>query len=1200
MNKNLRIFSHVGYAVALMCMILLSGELRAAEVQTNLMDSMTIVKTYEMSDYGSGQKLSGSPESSTYYDEACGEAEADHDFGSWQDNQGGYGCEWDVASVHNSIYYSGSWAYTASKRNMWYSNVVDLTSNGIGSAVCSNVRFKWTFQDDTRIGAGSIWITNNPNYTTYTCNLRVGITNNTLPVISIKHPDYWPFNTDPNWLSNGCERLYVPLVPQVMAMIETSQSENTADPKANTTDIVNVCDGNMTISATDLAIPCPGIPLIFRRTYNSITNCNRALDGNWTHTFEWRLFTTNTLFNGQTNNWMVAARGDGNSYWFLSTNGAYLSPEENDWTLTSTSSNYTLRIPAGGVFLQFGTNGYLNAISDQWCNVVSLTYSNGVSPMLTKIQHNNGQYMNLAYDNAGHVVQISTPSTNLTMHYAYNPFGELTNATRITSSGTTVESFLYTADGMHSLTQRINAVGDHYPCAYETDGSGLSTGRAISNNVAGQYYVTGVSYSDDVNEAFVTYSKRGTNVTYEYDIDPILNRVMSIKWPYFEPDSSNWYNQSVMWMSDMDQYGFALTNTLNDSSVGEQTVWACQRDASHNITSEGFGYCAEPSNFWDYTWDTNSENLTSITDPENHMMEFEYTNASLSKIKLYYDASDSYDTLLSYTTNGLLSVVTNANGHWIQFGHDNYGFLTSAVPQVGPTVLYSNSVLGYVQKITLPGEVLGTNNPPDPPQTITRDILIDSDELGRVKKITYPNLLYETFAWDAVGNMTNHIDTAGRTTQYSYLPTHELSNVVRRLSSGIALTNSVSYDAMFNTINLKDAKNRPVESYALDIQDRVTNVVNLESQSMNVSYGVSDFVKSTARFDGSMVNIGYNGDGLLSQLAFPDSTNSYSYLKNGLLALATNELGTISNSWSFANRLASSTFQVSSFTSQVSYTFWPAGNVSNVTSVAGTNTYSFDEAERLTNLTASLKSSALNFAFSYNDNNSLVSAVTCTNTGISVNYTYDIMDRLDGITWGTTNGTLRSFAYAFNNANMITGITREDGENYQYKYDDLDRLTNATCYAAGGTVSSDEKFVYDEVGNRISKVTSGITLTYSYSNGCNRLSNWAITQTNLGATVYVSGCANEPVGTNSMFGQLWISNKTAVTPFVDGTNFWVYDLPMNLGTQQIVAAIRDMAGNTTYKTNTVTLSIVTNGTYQYNSAGCVTNIGYTGAGFART
>jgi RHS repeat-associated protein len=165
--------------------------------------------------------------------------------------------------------------------------------------------------------------------------------------------------------------------------------------------------------------------------------------------------------------------------------------------------------------------------------------------------------------------------------------------------------------------------------------------------------------------------------------------------------------------------------------------------------------------------------------------------------------------------------------------------------------------------------------------------------------------------------------------------------------------------------------------------------------------------------------------------------------------------------------------------------------------------------------------------------------------------------------------------------------------------DDIDRLTNATCYAPGGTVSSDEKFAYDEVGNRTSKITGGVTLNYSYSNNCNRLTAWAITQTNLGAYIYVSGSANEPVGTNSRFGQLWVSNPTAVTPFVDGTNFWVYDLPVNLGSQNLVAAIRDMAGNTTYITNTVTLSIVTNGNYAYSDAGCVTNIGYAGAGFSQ-
>jgi RHS repeat-associated protein len=49
-----------------------------------------------------------------------------------------------------------------------------------------------------------------------------------------------------------------------------------------------------------------------------------------------------------------------------------------------------------------------------------------------------------------------------------------------------------------------------------------------------------------------------------------------------------------------------------------------------------------------------------------------------------------------------------------------------------------------------------------------------------------------------------------------------------------------------------------------------------------------------------------------------------------------------------------------------------------------------------------------------------------------------------------------------------------------------------------------------------------------------------------------------------------------------------------LGTQKIVAAIRDVAGNMGHATNTVILSVVTNGAYQYSAAGCVTNIAYKG------
>ena len=178
-------------------------------------------------------------------------------------------------------------------------------------------------------------------------------------------------------------------------------------------------------------------------------------------------------------------------------------------------------------------------------------------------------------------------------------------------------------------------------------------------------------------------------------------------------------------------------------------------------------------------------------------------------------------------------------------------------------------------------------------------------ELGWVKQITHPNSLSETFSHDALGNVTNHVDAAGRSTFFTYAPTRKLTSVRRPLSSGATLTNSTAYDEQFNTLNITDAKNRLVEAYQIDIQDRPVSVTNLEGQVMSITYGLGDFVKSMTRFDGTVVSNSYNSDGFLSSVAYPDSTIQLSYLKNGPLKTAANEQGTISNTWNMANRLTS-------------------------------------------------------------------------------------------------------------------------------------------------------------------------------------------------------------------------------------------------------------------------------------------------------
>jgi hypothetical protein len=54
------------------------------------------------------------------------------------------------------------------------------------------------------------------------------------------------------------------------------------------------------------------------------------------------------------------------------------------------------------------------------------------------------------------------------------------------------------------------------------------------------------------------------------------------------------------------------------------------------------------------------------------------------------------------------------------------------------------------------------------------------------------------------------------------------------------------------------------------------------------------------------------------------------------------------------------------------------------------------------------------------------------------------------------------------------------------------------------------------------------------------------------------------------------------------------------GTNVIVAAIGDKAGNVGLAFTTVTVSVVTSAAYQYSAAGCMTNAQYVGSTFTQT
>ncbi|MFO7871732.1 MAG: RHS repeat-associated core domain-containing protein [Kiritimatiellia bacterium] len=940
-------------------------------------------------------------------------------------------------------------------------------------------------------------------------------------------------------------------------------------------DPINTINGNVELGETDIYIPCPGPDINLSRSYNSTLDYNNTFGHRWTHSYDWSLSSTTTVFKGTENSWKILQTGQGTRFWFEDNEGVVSSPYDAYAELESNTNNsYELTLRGGTTYL-FDSNGVLQSISDMWGNTLTLSYTNSYpNHLLTRVEHDNGQYLNFSNQN-GRIVRVDTPLTNFYMSYFYNNQNELTNATRTTAEACYSTTYSYDSTTNHSLTQRVNSAGHIFRWEYVANVSGHVTSKGNRTVIGTNYYDTALSYATTgVHKTLVTYDRNGSSRGYEYWYDPIRSRITDIKGP--NPAVTNWTNTGTGIRYGHDDDGNITNQTTYDYGLNEWHITTRKFDACHNVTAQAFAYCRQvPSNNWIYTWHPVCQGMTSKQDPEGCIIEYEYTNASMSKSKLYYNSTSSYDTIYAYTTNGLLSAATNANTNWVRYTYDSYGFLSSADPEAGPTINYSFSQLGHLTNISMPGE------------SGNRITTLDVNELGRVTGITYPDDSSESFSYDSLGNLTNHVDTAGRTTRYTYLPTRKLSSIVRVMSGGTEVTNSFTYDNQFNTLDITDAKGRLVEAYTLDIQDRPATVGNLEDQTMTVAYGVADYVNSINRFDGTTVSNSYNSQGLLSDVKYSDSTNRFTYLKNGLLETAVNENGTVSNTYNSANRLTSSSGSVTS--GKVNYAYLPAGNVRNVSSAAGSADYSYDAAERVTDIDTSDGS----FDYTCNTNNGLISKVACTNTGGRVDYTYDEMDRITGITWKDSSGNvLKSFSYTYNNAGMITGVELDSGQDLQYTYDDLDRLTGEERLSSGGQTIYDIGYGYDSVGNRTGKTIDGTGIDYSFNYGPNgnRLSSWTTTLSQ--GRIDVVGNSTELIGTNSALGQLYVSNTVKRTPEVEGTNYWAYDMPVGLGTQQVVAAIGDEAGNVSYDTNTVIVAIATNGSYSYSSAGCITNIVY--------
>ncbi|MBM4152516.1 MAG: hypothetical protein FJ220_03210, partial [Kiritimatiellaceae bacterium] len=270
-----------------------------------------------------------------------------------------------------------------------------------------------------------------------------------------------------------------------------------AQDEANTREPINFISGNNHFFTTELSIPAPGIPLEFTRYYNSSERSSGALGSGWRHTYEWSL--TNML-----DIQVVVTCGDARTFTFTKySNGNFRSPADNNWVLVKqTNGDYHLTLPGNRLY-RFNASGRLLDISDNWGNIVSLSYTN---TLLRSAEHSNGKVLNFLYTNG--LLRSVTAASNLSVEYAYGSGGVMTSAVQHVDSKSFTRSYAYNSSQM--LTQYVDVAGSDYRYAFDTNN--MATNLFLAGN---HWYDHTVAYVSPSNRT-VTYHQNGPDSVHEY------------------------------------------------------------------------------------------------------------------------------------------------------------------------------------------------------------------------------------------------------------------------------------------------------------------------------------------------------------------------------------------------------------------------------------------------------------------------------------------------------------------------------------------------------------------------------------------------------------------------------------------------------------------------------------------------------------
>lgn len=342
-----------------------------------------------------------------------------------------------------------------------------------------------------------------------------------------------------------------------------------------------------------------------------------------------------------------------------------------------------------------------------------------------------------------------------------------------------------------------------------------------------------------------------------------------------------------------------------------------------------------------------------------------------------------------------------------------------------------------------------------------KDFIYDAyNNLVQVKEHNRANIYTTNYAYDGMGNLTNITDALGNVRNFAY------DGLARRLSAQ-DLHNSA--DPVFG-----------LWKYFYDSNGNLTRLANPNGQIITYSYDVLNrkISENYTAVGGIELVLNYddckNGIGGLCGAVSNSLTEQYEYSPTGNITKESKKIGIKNFVTEYAfDRQQNQTLIINPDGSQIKYEYNLAGLAEKVFQ------------KELSDADFKIVVSNFDYSPAGQIANIVYSNGTQTTNTYDQNQLYRLTKKLS-----SANGiNLQDISYQYDNVGNIKQIidnsATDTRKTVNYTYDDLYRLTSAVAVNTTNTQDYTESFVYDAIGNILSKKINGEKINYRYKGNLN-------------------------------------------------------------------------------------------------------------------